>query len=231
MKAIMSWSSGKDSAWALHKIQQEGKYDVLALLTTLNATHGRVAMHAVRRELLQAQARALDLKLWEVDLPWPCSNQEYEQIMSGQITRANQQGVTHMIFGDLFLEDIRAYREQRLFGTGITPVFPLWKRPTRELALEMIEGGLVAHLTAVDPAQLDGDFVGRRFDRDLLDALPAGVDPCGENGEFHTFVSEAPVFRGKVPVRVRVGEKVQRDGFWFCDLTGERADGVGKEDE
>lgn len=215
-RVLMSWSSGKDSAWALHEILQSGLVEVVGLLTTINQVHDRVAMHAVRRELLQAQARVLDLPLWEIPLPSPCSNAEYEALMSAAMQRARADGITQVAFGDLFLEDIRAYRAEKLAQLGIQPLFPLWKRPTRALAEQMIEGGLCAHITAVDPRQLDASFVGRAFDRSLLDDLPPSVDPCGENGEFHTFVTHAPCFRRSIDVHV--GERVERDGFWFCDL-------------
>lgn len=215
-KAWMSWSSGKDSAWALHEVQKAGEYDVTALLTTVNATHERVAMHAVRSALLQAQAEAIGLPLVQVDLPWPCPNGVYEERMRAAVEQAKAEGVTHMIFGDLYLEDIRAYREEKLEGTGITPVFPLWQRPTRELAEQMVAGGLRAHLTAVDPKQLSSDFVGRTFDAELLRDLPEGVDPCGENGEFHSFVFAGPMLRQ--PISVTPGERVEREGFWFADL-------------
>jgi uncharacterized protein (TIGR00290 family) len=215
-RALMSWSSGKDSAWALNQVLEEKEYEVVGLLTTLNQTHDRVAMHAVRSELLRAQSQALQLDLWEVQLPWPCSNEEYEEIMAAQMSRAVREEITHIIFGDLFLEDIRKYREARLVGTGITAVFPLWGRSTRELAHEMIDGGLVAHLTTVDPKQLDGGFVGRQFDKDFINELPEGVDACGENGEFHSFVSALPAFDAPLPIRR--GESLERDGYWFCDF-------------
>lgn len=215
-KAWMSWSSGKDSAWALYEVLQRGEFEVTALLTTVNTTHERVAMHAVRTVLLQAQAEAVGLPLVQVDLPWPCPNGVYEQRMGEAVQRARSEGVTHMIFGDLFLEDIRAYREERLAGTGICPVFPLWQRPTRKLAEQMVQGGLRARLTSVDPKQLSPDFVGRHFDAAFLEELPEGVDPCGENGEFHTFVDDGPMYRH--PISVERGERLERDGFWFADL-------------
>lgn len=192
------------------------QWQVVGLLTTVNQVHDRVAMHAVRRELLQAQAHALNLPLWEVPLPYPCTNAEYEALMSQTMQRAQREGITHVAFGDLFLEDIRAYRVDRLEQVGMQAVFPLWQRPTRALAEQMIDAGLVAYLTAVDPRHLDPSFVGRVFDRQLLADLPASVDPCGENGEFHTFVTRAPCF--KQGLEVVVGERVLRDGFWFCDL-------------
>lgn len=215
-KAWLSWSSGKDSAWTLHQVKKSQEFDVVGLLTTINGTHDRVAMHAVRRELLRMQARAAGIPLIEVDIPWPCSNEIYESQMKEAMDRARGDGVTHMIFGDLFLEDVRNYRIEKLKGTGIEPVFPLWKRPTRRLAEEMIQGGLVAHITTVDPKQIPGDFVGRRFDESLLADLPPSADPCGENGEFHSFVSAGPMF--DEPLSIQVGERVERDGFQFCDL-------------
>jgi uncharacterized protein (TIGR00290 family) len=215
-KAWLAWSSGKDSAWALHNVRQERRFDIVALLTTINYTHGRVAMHAVRENLLAMQAGAAGLTLVKVPIPSPCSNEVYEQAMSEAMTRARADGVEHVIFGDLFLEDIRAYREEKLARCGITPVFPLWGRDTRQLAEDMIAGGLSAFLTCVDPRHLDRRFAGRRFDKELLADLPRHVDPCGENGEFHTFANAGPMFRAEVPVMV--GEIVDRDGFIFADL-------------
>jgi uncharacterized protein (TIGR00290 family) len=215
MTTWLSWSSGKDSAWSLHELRRAG-VPVTALFTTVNAAFDRVAMHAVRRELLAAQARAAGLPLHVIEIPYPCPNADYERIMGTFVAEAKASGVTEMAFGDLFLADIRAYREQQLAGTGIAPIFPLWQRETRALAQEMIAGGLVAHLTCVDPSKLDRAFAGRAFDAALLADLPAGVDPCGENGEFHTFVSAGPMFCD--PVQVRRGEVVERDGFVFADL-------------
>jgi uncharacterized protein (TIGR00290 family) len=215
-KAWLAWSSGKDSAWALHTVLGHGEFDVVALLTTVNRTHERVAMHAVRESLLDLQAAAAGLPLVRVPIPSPCSNEIYEQAMSEAMTRARDEGVRHVIFGDLFLRDIRAYREKQLARCGMTPVFPLWDKPTRQLAEDMIGGGLSAYLTCVDPRQLDRAFAGRRFDRDLLADLPANVDPCGENGEFHTFANAGPMFGGEV--EITVGEVVERDGFVFADL-------------
>jgi uncharacterized protein (TIGR00290 family) len=215
MTTWLSWSSGKDSAWSLHELRRAG-VPVTALFTTVNAAFDRVAMHAVRRELLAAQARAAGLPLHVIEIPYPCPNADYERIMGTFVAEAKASGVTEMAFGDLFLADIRAYREQQLAGTGIAPIFPLWQRETRARAQEMIAGGLVAHLTCVDPSKLDRAFAGRAFDAALLADLPAGVDPCGENGEFHTFVSAGPMFCD--PVQVRRGEVVERDGFVFADL-------------
>ena len=215
-KLILSWSSGKDSAFALHTLRLAQTYDVVGLLTTVNRVHDRVAMHAVRRELLRLQARAADLPLIEVDLPFPCSNDEYEARMRAFVQQALGLGVSAVAFGDLFLEDVRAYRERQLAGTGLTPVFPLWGKPTAALAREMIASGLEARLTCVDPKQIDPSFAGRPFDQRLLDELPPSADPCGERGEFHTFVWAGPMFRA--PVDVLPGEIVTRDGFVFADL-------------
>ena len=215
-KAWLAWSSGKDSAWALYTVQQSREFEVVALLTTVNRTHQRVAMHAVRESLLEMQAASADLPLVKVPIPSPCPNEVYEQAMSEAMARARDEGIGHFIFGDLFLEDIRAYREAQLAKCGMTPVFPLWGKETRQLAENMIAGGLRAYLTCVDPRQLDRAFAGRRFDRDLLAALPRGVDPCGENGEFHTFASAGPMFRTEIAVTA--GKIVERDGFVFADL-------------
>ena len=215
-RTLMSWSSGKDSAWALHLLRQSSKFEVVGLLTTVNLAADRVAMHAVRSELLRAQAAALGLPLHPVGIPQPCSNAEYAAAMTLAIARAKADGVTAMAFGDLFLEDIRDYRIQHLAGTGIEPVFPVWGIPTKALAREMIESGLRARLTCVDPKQLDARFVGREFDRALLDELPPGVDPCGERGEFHTFVYDGPMFRR--PLAIQGGQVVERDGFVFADI-------------
>jgi uncharacterized protein (TIGR00290 family) len=216
-KALLSWSSGKDSAWALHVLRQRGEVDVVGLLTTVNRVHDRVAMHAVRSELLRAQASAAGVTLWEVPIPSPCSNAEYEAAMGEAMARAKADGITTVAFGDLFLEDIRAYREQKLAAAGMTPIFPVWGIPTDALARDMIAGGLRARLTCVDPKQLAASFAGREFDAALLADLPPGVDPCGERGEFHTFAYAGPMFRA--PVGVRLGDVVERDGFVFADLT------------
>jgi uncharacterized protein (TIGR00290 family) len=200
-------------------LRQGGQAEVTALFTTVNAAFDRVAMHAVRRTLLEAQARAARLDLHVIDIPWPCPNEVYERIMGEFVARARAEGVDAMAFGDLFLTDIRAYRERQLAGTGIAPLFPLWGRDTATLAHEMIDGGLVAHITCIDPTRLDRSFAGRRFDRAVLADLPAGADPCGENGEFHTCVSDGPMFR--TPLAVRVGEVTDRDGFVFADLLPE----------
>ena len=215
-KAWLAWSSGKDSAWALHTVRQSGDFEIVALLTTVNRTHQRVAMHAVRESLLEMQAAATGLPLVKVPIPSPCPNATYEQAMSEAMARAKAEGVWHVVFGDLFLEDIRAYREKQLGACGMTPVFPVWGKDTRKLSEEMLDGGLSAYLTCVDPRKLDRSFAGRRFDADLLAALPSGIDPCGENGEFHTFANDGPMFREKIPVEV--GEIVERDSFVFADL-------------
>lgn len=215
-RTLLSWSSGKDSAWALHALRTEGRVDVVGLVTTVNETYERVAMHAVRQTLLEAQAEAVGLPLWIVPIPSPCSNEQYEAAMGEVVRRARNEGVECMAFGDLFLADIRAYRESRLAGTGIEPLFPIWQKPTRELAQAMLRAGVVAHLTCVDPRQLPASFAGRQWTPELLEELPAGVDPCGENGEFHTFVSAGPMLRW--PLDVRVGETVERDGFVFSDV-------------
>lgn len=201
----------------LHLLRQQHRDAVAGLLTTTNEAFDRVAMHAVRRELLEAQADAAGLPLHVVPLPWPCSNADYEERMAAAVAGFVAQGITHVAFGDLFLEDVRRYREERLAGTGLTPLFPLWKTgSTADLARAMIAGGLEAWLTCVDPRALDASFAGRAFDAALLEALPAGVDPCGENGEFHSFVCAGPMFRR--PIRVAVGDVVRRDGFVFADL-------------
>jgi uncharacterized protein (TIGR00290 family) len=215
-RALLAWSSGKDSAFSLHVLRQSEDVEVVGLLTTVNATHDRVAMHAVRRELLESQADAADLPLTIVGIPWPCSNAEYEAVMAQAMERARNDHVEAVAFGDLFLEDVRRYREDRLAGTGLEPLFPLWGRSTKALAEEMIGSGLRATLTCVDPAKLTPAFAGRAFDSALLQSLPPGVDPCGENGEFHSFAWSGPMFRRSVAVRP--GEVVERDGFVFADL-------------
>ena len=212
----MSWSSGKDSTFALHAARQELGLDVGALLCTINAAADRVAMHAVRRELLLAQGERLGLPVHVVEIPSPCPHEVYAAAMADAVAAARDDGAGQMIFGDLYLPDVRAYREQHLAGTGIDPVFPLWQRPTGALARDMIGAGVRAVLTCVDLAQLAPEFAGRTFDHTLLADLPAGVDPCGENGEFHTFVFDGPGFASPIPVEV--GETVERDGFVFCDV-------------
>jgi len=215
-RAWISWSSGKDSAWALHTLRQQGQIEVVGLLTTVTTPYGRASMHAVRDEILDAQAAALGLPLCRVPIPVPCPNETYQAAMAEAVKRAQQEAVRYMVFGDLYLEDVRAYREAQLAGTGIEPLFPLWGRPTAELAREMISAGLVAHVTCLDPRKVPRRFAGRRFDAELLAQLPVEVDPCAERGEFHTCVCAGPMFSH--PIRVRVGEIVERDGFVFTDL-------------
>ena len=215
-KAVMSWSSGKDSAFALHAAQQAGEVEIVGLLTTVSETHDRVAIHGVRDALLDAQIAAIGLPCLKVFLPTPCPNELYEARMAAATETLKGQGVTHMIFGDLFLADIRAYREANLAKAGMTGVFPLWGRETSALARAMIASGLVAHVATLDPSRLEPSFCGRTFDSAFLDALPATVDPCGENGEFHTFASAGPIFAKPIPIRT--GVTVTRDGFVYTDL-------------
>ena len=215
-KTLLAWSSGKDSAYALWTLRQDPTVEVAGLLTTLNSSVDRVSMHAVRRTLLEAQAEAAGLPLITVPLPDPCSDEEYQAVMSQVIADARAQGVEAMSFGDLFLRDVRAYRETQLAGTGITPLFPLWDRPTPLLAEEMIAAGLEAVITCVDTHQLDRSFLGRCFDRALLADLPPGVDPCAENGEFHTVAIAGPMFRQRL--QVEVGDVVEKERFVFVDV-------------
>jgi uncharacterized protein (TIGR00290 family) len=218
MKILASWSTGKDSAWMLHTLNHQHPGAVAGLLTTVNEAFDRVAMHAVRRSLVEQQAAAAALPLFTVNIPWPCSNADYEQRMGDAVRQFVRDGFTHVAFGDLFLEDVRRYREDRLAGTGLTPLFPLWKTSdTSQLARDMIAAGLRAYVTCIDPRKLPASFAGRAFDAHLVAELPRDVDPCGENGEFHTFVWDGPMFRR--PVDVRVGEVVEREGFVFADLT------------
>ncbi len=217
MKTLLSWSSGKDSAWSLHILRQKPGIEVTGLLTTVNATFNRVAMHGVRREILEAQAAAAGLALHVVELPWPCPNAEYEKRMGAFVAQAVADGVEAMAFGDLYLEDIRKYREDRLRGTGLKPVFPLWLRDTSALAHEMIGSGLETWVSVVDQSKLDASFAGRRFDASFLADIPAGMDPCGENGEFHTCVTAGPMF--SKPIAIAAGETVVRDGYAFADFT------------
>jgi len=215
-RILLSWSSGKDSAWSLHVLRQRGEYQVAGLLTIFNEPAGRVAMHAVRRELVEQQAAAAGLPLWAVPLPWPCSNEEYESLMGETCAKAVSEGIQAVAFGDLFLEDVRAYREKQLTDTGLEPIFPLWGLPTRVLAEEMIAAGLRAKLTCVDTTKLDQSFVGREFDNTLLSDLPDAIDPCGERGEFHSFVYAGPMLHAALPVSV--GVTVVREHFAFADL-------------
>ena len=213
---LLSWSGGKDSAWALHLLRAGNEYEVVGLLTTVNQHFRRVAMHGFRESLLDLQAEAAGLPLWKVPLPWPCANDIYESLMAEACARAVAEKIHGVAFGDLFLEDIRAYRIAKLAPTGLEPIFPCWLLPTDQLAREMIASGIRAHLTCVDPRQLDRSFAGREFNAQLLAELPPGVDPCGERGEFHTFVSAAPVFSRSI--EVSPGEIVERDGFIYADL-------------
>jgi uncharacterized protein (TIGR00290 family) len=216
MRILLSWSSGKDSAWSLHVLRQRGEHEVVGLLTTFNEEADRVAMHAVRHELVERQAAAAGLPLWAVPLPWPCSNEQYEALMAQACAKAVAEGIEGVAFGDLFLEEVRAYREQQMKDSGLRPVFPVWGSPTRALAEEMIACGTRAKLTCVDTGKLDRSFAGREFDGELLSALPENVDPCGERGEFHSFVYAGPMLEGVV--EVAVGETVVRDQFVFADL-------------
>ncbi len=215
-RVLLSWSSGKDSAWSLQVLRQDPVLEIVGLLTTLNEAFDRVAMHAVRRTLLEAQAEAAGLPLQVASLPWPCSNQQYEEILGGVCSQAQRDGIQAVAFGDLFLRDIRQYREKQLQGTGLEPLFPLWELPTATLARTMIASGLRAKLTCIDPRRLEPKFAGREFDEQLLADLPEGIDPCGENGEFHSFAYAGPMFRW--PLGVAVGEVLERDGFVFADV-------------
>jgi uncharacterized protein (TIGR00290 family) len=216
MKALVSWSSGKDSAWLVHHLRGVPGVEIGGLLTTVNAAANRVAMHAVRTELVHAQAASLGLPLQIVEIPSPCSNEEYDRAMAAAVTQALADGFTHVAFGDLFLDDIRRYRESRLAGTGLTPIFPLFGSHTTRLAADMIAGGLEARLTCVDPRVIDRRFVLRHFDAALIGELPRSADPCGERGEFHTFAYDGPMFSHRI--EVRPGEVIERDGFVFGDL-------------
>lgn len=215
MKILLSWSSGKDSAWSLYRLRREGA-NVAGLLTSMNETAARVSMHGVREDVLRAQAEAAGLPLITIPLPWPCSNEMYEARLRAAVVRAVADRYTHVAFGDLFLEDVRAYREARLAGTGLSPIFPLWGRPTRALASEMIAGGLRARVSCLDPRVLPRDRIGAEFDEVFVAGLPPGVDPCAERGEFHTCATAGPMF-GR-PISVTLGEVVDRDGFVFGDL-------------
>jgi uncharacterized protein (TIGR00290 family) len=216
MKILLSWSSGKDSAWALHVLRQSDDVEVVGLLTTINTHFQRVAMHGTRHALLKVQAHAAGLPLWEVPLPWPCSNEQYEQLMSAACVKAVEQGISGIAFGDLFLEDVRRYREERLRGTGLQPMFPIWGRNTHELISEMLDAGVRARIVCVDPSKFPAEFLGRDLDRDVLSKMPAGTDPCGENGEFHTFAYAGPMFSD--PIAIEAGETVTRDGFSYADV-------------
>jgi uncharacterized protein (TIGR00290 family) len=215
-RTLLSWSSGKDSAWALHLLRRDPEIELCGLFTTLNSEFDRVAMHGTRRTVLEAQANAAGLPLWIIPLPWPCTNEVYEQRMREVCDRAIADKIDAFAFGDLFLADVRSYRERQLTGTGLEPLFPLWEIPTDQLAWDMIAGGLRARLSCVDTKQLDASFAGREFDEALLRDLPAGADPCGERGEFHTCVYAGPMFKG--PIDLSTGEIVHRDGFVFADF-------------
>ena len=217
MRVVLSWSSGKDSAWTLYQLQQSEDIEIVGLLTTINSEFNRVAMHAVREELLDAQADAAGLKLFKVPLPWPCSNAEYERAIKSAFNELRlEHNVTHIAYGDLFLEDVRQYRIALMKELNLTPLFPIWGLPTRELAEKMISSGLSAYLTCVDPKQLSESYAGHRFDNEFLSALDDEVDPCGENGEFHTYVCSGPMFKSTIPITI--GETVNKDGFFFTDL-------------
>jgi uncharacterized protein (TIGR00290 family) len=225
-KTLLSWSTGKDAAWALNCLRQDTRVEVVGLVTTINAAVARVAMHGVRRELLDAQAAATDLPLFVLPLPYPCPNQVYEDIMATFIASQVAGGVEAMAFGDLFLADVRRYREQALAGTGMRAIFPLWGLPTAALARAMIAAGLEAYITCLDPSRLPMGFAGRRFDADLLAELPVGVDPCGENGEFHSFACAGPMFKQRISVAP--GERLARDGFVYCDLLAQGSRGLAR---
>ena len=225
-KAWLSWSSGKDSAWSLGVMRQRGDYEITALLTTVNGKFARVAMHGVRESLLDAQAARAGLPLVKVAIPSPCPNEVYERAMARAMAQARAAGVSHVIFGDLFLEDVRRYREENLKKCGMAAIFPLWREDTRQLANEMISSGLRAYLTCVDAGKLDAGFAGRIFDAKFLAEIPAAVDPCGENGEFHTCVVAGPMFSS--PIEVQPGEIVSRDGFVFADLLPRSSAACGK---
>lgn len=213
---LLSWSGGKDSAWALHLLRQDPEFEVVGLLTTVNEHFHRVAMHGFRDELLDLQGEAAGLPLWKVPLPWPCSNTVYERLMLEVSQRAVAEGLYGVAYGDLFLHDIRAYRVEKMAGTGLEPIFPCWMLPTDELAHSMIGAGVRAHIVCVDPRKMDGRFAGRIFDEQLLAELPESVDPCGERGEFHTYVSAGPMFSRSIDVSP--GEVVERDSFIYADL-------------
>jgi uncharacterized protein (TIGR00290 family) len=215
-KVLVSWSSGKDSAWALHQLRQSGEYEIAGLLTTLNTAFDRVAMHGTRREVLEAQAEAAGLPLWTVPLPWPCSNAEYEAAMSTVCERAVSEGIEAIAFGDLFLEDVRRYREDRLAGTGLQPIFPLWGTDTAELVRTMLHAGVRARIVCVDPKKLPKEFAGCDLDESLLAMFSPEIDQCAENGEFHTCAYAGPMFRK--PIAIESGEVVERDGFVFADV-------------
>jgi len=215
-KTLMSWSSGKDSAWALHTLRQDPTIDLVGLFCSVNKEFERVAMHGVRLELLERQAKSLDLPLEVIEIPFPCSNSDYEETMGAFVERAKAENIENFAFGDLFLKDIRQYREEKLKGTGISPLFPIWGIPTDQLIREMLAGGLKTMVTCIDPKQISEDFVGKERNADFLAILPENVDPCGEKGEFHSFAFDGPMFNEKIDIRV--GDIVHRDGFVFADI-------------
>jgi uncharacterized protein (TIGR00290 family) len=216
-KVIVSWSSGKDSCYSLMEILSNNSYQIAGLLTTVTRAYNRVSMHGVRESLLERQAEELHLPLMKAEIPSPCSNEQYEKIMGGVMDRFKTMGISHMVFGDIFLEDIRKYREEKLAPTGITPIFPIWGRDPRKLAVEIIRAGIKARIVCLDPRKLGREFAGRVYNEELLSDLPPNVDLCGENGEFHTFVYGSPAFKNK-EIHIRTGETVERDGFVFTDV-------------
>lgn len=218
-RTLLSWSSGKDSAWALHILRQQSDIEVVGLFCTVNQEFERVAMHAVRIELIQQQAESVGLPIQLIPIPHPCSNSEYETIMNEFIKQVKKQGIECFAFGDLFLEDVRKYREVSLADTGITPIFPIWGKETKTLSKEMVNSGLRAKITCVDPKHLSSDFAGKEYNKSFLEQISASIDPCGENGEFHSFAFDGPMF--KKEINICVGETVSRDGFVFTDLLPE----------
>jgi len=219
-RTLLSWSSGKDSAWALYKLQQDPEIEIDGIFCTVNSEFNRVAMHAIRVELLLQQAKSIGLPLQIIEIPYPCSNELYEEIMARFVESAKSENIEYFAFGDLFLEDVRSYREEKLNGSGITPIFPIWGLSTDKLTEEMIRSGLRAVITCIDPKQLPQEFVGREYDEAFLNDLPEGVDPCGENGEFHSFVFDGPMFVKHI--EISLGKVVQRDGFVFVDVVEKR---------
>ncbi len=215
-RTLLSWSSGKDSAWALHVLRQQPDIELIGLFTTVNQEFERVAMHAVRTELLKQQAKAIGLPMYLVHIPYPCTNAHYEETMHKFTIRMKEMKVECVAFGDLFLKDIRTYREEKMADTDIKPIFPLWGLSTSELCHEMIDAGLKTRITCLDPKKVPDYLAGHEYNEDFLNALPEGVDPCGENGEFHTFVYDGPMFNH--PVDLTIGETVEREGFVFTDL-------------
>jgi uncharacterized protein (TIGR00290 family) len=218
-KTLLSWSSGKDSAWALHVLRQQHDIEVVGLFCTFNKKFERGAMHAVRNELICQQAESIGLPLQLIPIPDPCSDSEYKRIMANFIEQVKSQGIDTIAFGDLFLEEIRSYREESLVGTGITPLFPIWGIPTNELSKEMINSGLRAKITCIDPKYLPAEFAGHEYDSTFLEQIPDAIDPCGEKGEFHSFAYDGPMFKNKL--NISVGETVTRDGFIYTDLLPE----------